>query len=762
MMNNNRRYTNNLVTGEALFSGENIDLENALYVYPITSPIACGRYKSLKIKKKKGFVKLLTAKDIPGSNGIGAISRIEEPLFSKEELNYVGQPIACVIATSLKVAREIAKSAIIEVEEEKPVFTISDAMKNDSYYSTPLKIKNGDYDKELEKATHILRGISRTKAQEHAYIETNRAYVTVGEHGQGYKVYCATQGISDVQDVIASLLGISNSLVEVDVMRVGGAFGGKERGGTMWASMTALACYYTNKTCAIELERRDDISITGKRHPFEIEYEVGIDDNGKILCSKLDIRANGGYYEDFTVAIIERAMLGIDGCYNLGIVDITGRSCRTNYHANTAFRGFGAPQATVAIERIMNHIAHTVKKDIIDIQKLNFYKENDYSPCGQHLTEIASFMLEEKIRKDYDERVNRIKEFNHKNKYKKRGLGIVFIKYGIGFTATFLNQANALVYVYQDGSVSVSHGGIEMGQGLYAKVARVVSKTLGIKEERITCESTNSKRCGAVASTAASTGSDLNGWAAKIACDQILVEMKEAAKNMLKSTFNIEAKIKNIVFKNDYIYEKSNKDKKINFSDLASYCYFNRYKLGAQGHYATPNLYYDMIKGKGNPFAYFTSGACLTEVEIDLLTGSHTLLDLNIIHQCGKILDYGIDRGQIIGGFMQGYGFATMEEVDYSDKGVLLSNSLSTYKVPLCDDFPKNINIEIIEDNLKGSSIFGSKGVGEPPLLYGISTFNAITNALESICNYKYISKLNHPATSNAIAMEAERLKNIK
>ena len=754
-----------LATGEAKFAGEFMPGMNPYYAYPVVSTVAHGKILSIDPKEalaQEDVIGFYTASDIPGKNSIGAVQRNEEPLLAFDEVNYVGQPVGFVLAKTRLAAIKAADSVVVKIEELPSILSYDEAIAVKSYYSTPLVIESGDLKKGFEDAPHIVEGVFETGAQEHAYIETNRSFALPGDHNTGIKLYCATQGITDVQEVISLLLAIPNHDVEVDVFRVGGGFGGKERGGTMWAGIAALGCYKTHHPVSIILDRKDDLAWTGKRHPFRITYKVGCDRLGRITAFDVVMDANGGYYEDFTVAIMERAMLGIDGAYFLPTSRIEGRSCKTHLPSNTAFRGFGAPQATLAMEIILSEIAHTVSLPLLEVQKINFYKEGDETPYGQKVYEVASPYLLERL----DERINlgqkrkEVDEFNRTHRFVKRGIGFVPVKYGIGFTATFLNQANALVYVYSDGSISVSHGGIEMGQGLYTKIQKIVATTFNVNPERIKVETTNTKRIGSVASTAASTGTDLNGWAAHLAASEIVTSLKDAASQFLFETYHLIQNPASIIFKDDMWWDSRLRDKKHTFDELASYAYFNRYSLGAQGHYATPGISYDMEKGKGTPFSYFTTGNSFVISEIDILSGMSRLIEVFITHEGGHVIDEAIDKGQIAGGFMQGYGFATMEEWVSSEKGKPLSTSFSTYKVPLISDYPEIFSSELLVSENALSSVFGSKGVGEPPLLYGLAGFMAIRDAIESNFSTPVLCQLKHPATCEHVLLEIERLKN--
>jgi xanthine dehydrogenase large subunit len=753
-----------LVTGEARFSGESEYLSNFIYAYPVVSPVSKGKLVSVDfspIENLFGVVGHFVASDIPGENAIGATKRVEEPLLAFDTVEYIGQPVGVVLATDAETAMRAARLVSVVVEPQKPILTLGEAILREQYYEAPLTVASGDLQEGFCKSFSVVEGSFASQGQEHAYIETQRAFAMKGEHGVGVKIHCGTQAVTDIQEVVALLLKVPVNRIEVDVDRVGGAFGGKERGGTMWAGIAALGLHMSGKNCAVILDRSDDLAWTGKRHPYRSDYRVGFDEKGRITAFEVDMYANGGFYEDFTIAIMERAVLGICGPYFLPNSRITGYCCQTNLPANTAFRGFGAPQATLVMEAIIADIAQHLGLPVSDIQKVNFIQNGQKTPYDMVLEEVAIPQIYDTLMTDceYPRLKASCDAFNKTHRYKKRGIGIVPVKYGIGFTATFLNQGNALVYVYSDGSVSVSHGGIDMGQGLYTKVEMIVAQTLGVSEESVHCESTNTKRIGCVASTAASTGTDLNGEAARMACTEIRSVLEKAAAKFLEEKYQLAAAPNYIEFKDGLWWDVRMASEKQTFASLASYCYFNRCNLGAQAHYATPGLCYDILKGKGTPFSYFTNGVCLSEVEVDTLTGTYSLLQVHLRHEGGNILDYEIDRGQVVGGFMQGLGFVTMEDIQYSAEGKSLATSFSTYKVPLFSDIPPVLEVQLVPSNDKIAGVLGSKGVGEPPLIYGVSVFNALRDAVEAVGNHTKKADLLHPATPQRVleAIEAQK-----
>lgn len=767
-LNKDKRQENieSLITGDMQYSGDLINEVKYNYLYPVVSPIASGKLLSIdfsKAEKMDGYICSYTAKDIPGKNAIGAVSREEEPLLAIDELNYVGQPVGFVICKTQSQARLAAKKVVVKVEEDNnEVLTVEDAIKKECFYCDPLVISSGNIEKEFSESYKIIEGEFRTGGQEHAYLETQRAFAQFSSFKKSILIHCGTQAITDIQEVVALNLGLNNNSVEVDVYRVGGAFGGKERGGTMWAAMAALALEKTKRPCGVVLDRSDDLIWTGKRHPYYSKYKLGIDINGKIKALETYMYADGGYYEDFTFAIMERAILGLCNGYYFESSHVVGYCCKTNLPANTAFRGFGAPQATLLMEEMIYQISFALDKDVSVIQRCNFLQNGDKTHYGMEMQEVALPEMYDKLMCDIDYKKLRLEvdSYNNSHKFSKKGIGIVPVKYGIGFTATFLNQGNALVYVYTDGSVSISHGGIEMGQGLFTKLELIVAEVLQISPDKVSCESTNSLRAGSVASTAASTGTDINGAAAKIAALKIKESLTTAASMFLKENHNLEPAEKYITFKDGFWWDERMGTIKNSFETLASYCYFNRYNMGAQGHYATPGLKYDPETGKGTPFSYFTNGVCLSTVTVDTLTGSYIVDKVAIKHEGGHIIDYAIDRGQVLGGFIQGMGFVTMEELPHAKNGVQLASSFSTYKVPLINDLPKDFSLDLYESDNKLSAVLGSKGVGEPPLNYGVAVFNAIRDSIGATAKGQRVL-LNQPATPMEVLLTIKKLKSI-
>ncbi len=747
--------------GKSQFIGDENYISNLHVAKCLLSKYAHARIKKLDYSKAleiEGVVCVITYKDIPGENQIGHVVK-DEPLLPVDEVFYVGQPICIVVAKSSRIAELAISQIVIEYEELDKILTIDDAIKEQSFYIAPKVITRGELNKSFEESSFIIEDVLEIGGQEHFYMETQRCLSYRDDSG-GIYVKSATQSVSEVQEVVAHVLGLKVSDVTVDVARLGGAFGGKERGATLWASITALTAYITNLPIRLVLNREEDMLATGKRHPFKIFYKVGFNSDGKILGLDVKLYSNGGYYTDLSIPILERAMMHIDNCYYIPNIKITGYACKTNIHPNTAFRGFGGPQGIFTIEYILNKIAHFLKKQVIEIQEHNFYKENDITPYGKV---VEDFVVGKYFKKfvnstKFKNLVAQINEENKHRKYKKLGYSIVPVKFGISFTATLLNQASSLVWLYTDGSVSVSHCGVEMGQGLNTKIANVVVKELGVTLDKVRVESTNSKRTANTSPTAASTGTDLNGNAVRLAVLQIKKRLLKFAEVYLKQKFNCEiSKLKFL----DNSVECNNGKYKISFAELVENAYLNRIDLGAHGFYKTPEIYFDKTKHQGNPFYYFAQGFGVSVVEVDTLTGNFELKKVLIYHDIGNSLDLNVDFGQISGAFVQGMGWCTFEEVIYDKNGKCLVLSPSVYKIPTISDIPDDFEINSIRKKAKKSSVLGSKGIGEPPLIYGLSVFFAIKYAIESIGNHEIDCKLKHPATAENVVFASEYLRNL-
>lgn len=747
------------VTGRSRFVDDIPKPGNILYVKVLASPIACGKIIKLSTEKAKalpGVAAILTAEDIPGENQIGGIIP-DEVCLAKEHVQFVGEAIAVVAAESVEEAEEALKLIELQLEEETPVLTVEDAIAKNQFVGPVRKIEHGDAEAVFADCPHYLEGVIRNEGQEHFYLETQSTLVIPEEDG-AITIHSSSQNPSEIQRMTANVLGIPQNQVTVDIKRLGGGFGGKESQATIWACVTALAAFYTGRPAELRLTRDEDMLWTGKRHGFESSYRVAFDDEGKILAYSVELNSNCGAVADVSTSVLERAMLHAENSYRIENIKIVGRPCKTNLHPATAFRGFGGPQGIFAIESVIQRIAFALKLDPYDVRVRNMYHQGEEAPYGEEVFHAECIeRVFEKLRANshWDERKKEIAEFNEKNKYYKKGLGITPVKFGISFTAAHLNQASALIHIYLDGSVSVSHGAIEMGQEVNTKIAQIAATTLGVPVSYIRIESNNTKRVANSSATAASSGCDLNGHAVENACVEIVKRLSRLTEKLFGET--------KVVFENGSVYswkeETINYSKPlISFKELVKKAYFERVDLSSHGYYATPGIFFDREKGQGHPFLYYVFGAAVSEVTVDLLTGYTSVDCAYIVHDCGSSLNPMVDTGQIQGAFAQGIGWVTTEELVYNEKGKLLSSSPATYKIPTIGDMPKELHIELLEGSLNEQGIKRSKAIGEPPFVYGESVFFAITDALCSMGRYP--EELSIPATPEKIWREIEKSRN--
>jgi len=737
--------------GKSHFIADEPPLQGELYAKFLFSPVAHSLITKLDISaaaKMPGVVKVITSADIPGVNQIGTVIK-DEPLFPEKEIMYVGQPLAMVLAEDEYIAELAVKKIILKFEELPAIFAPEEAYSKKQGYISERKIESGDIENALKNAPYTLKGKTVTTGQEHFYLEGQRC-LAVPFEGNRITLQTATQSTMEVQEVASRVLGIPANDVIIEVPRLGGAFGGKERGATIWACMAALGAFLTQKPVLVKLTRDEDMHYTGKRHPFTSLWQVGYDETGKILAYDLLLLANGGAYTDLSIAILERAMFHSDNAYFIPNIRIRGYACRTNLPPNTAFRGFGAPQGIFVIESIMDKIAAQLELDPLEIRKRNAYQNGQLTPYGQEITQSQLNNIFAKLadKANYALLRKEVAEFNKHNRRYKRGIGITPVKFGISFTTTLMNQGSALVWVYIDGSVSVSTGGVEMGQELSTKVAIVVSRVLGIPVNKIRVESSNSQRIGNASPTAASTGSDINGNAARLAAEKIKDNLAHCAVRLIQQKYNQTIDIKDVVFKDNRVFGKEDPETCISFEELVRFAHSERVPLAAYGYYKTPGLWFDREKGLGHPFHYYVYGAGLAEVELDTLLGEHKVRKLIIVHENGNSLNGAIDRGQIEGAVLQGIGWCTMEDLKYDAKGVYLSANPSTYKIPAIRDLPEKLVIEIIPSLTEEASVFGSKGIGEPPFIYGLSVFFALQSAFKEANPEK---ELSFPATPESL-----------
>lgn len=747
------------VTGRSWFIDDIPKPRNTLYVKILVSPIAHGKIRKLDTEKAKdlpGVCAIITAKDIPGENQIGGIIQ-DEVCLAEEHVHFVGEPVAIVAAESIEFAEAALKEIELEIEEEIPILTIKEAIDNNQFVGPIRKIESGDVEAVFADCPHYLEGVICNEGQEHFYLET-QSTLTIPEDNGAITVYSSSQGPNEIQRMVANVLGMSQHQVTVDIKRLGGGFGGKESQATIWACMTALVTYHTQRPAVLRLTRDEDMLCTGKRHAFENYYRVAFDTEGKILAYAVELNSNCGAVADVSTSVLERAMLHADNSYKIDNIKIIGRPCKTNLHPATAFRGFGGPQGIFAIESVIQRIAYTLGLDPYDVRVKNMYRKGDIAPYSQEIQNAEHIgSIFEKLRKDskWDERKKQIAKFNENNKYYKKGIGITPVKFGISFTAAHLNQGSALVHVYLDGSISVTHGAIEMGQEVNTKIAQIAATNFGVPLSFVRIESNNTKRVANTSPTAASSGCDLNGHAVENASLKIMKRLRELVSELYPNI--------NVQFENGVVYAIS--DNKVNyekplitFKELIKRAYFERIDLSAHGFYATPGIHFDRDEGQGHPFLYYVFGAAVSEVTVDLLTGQISLDFAHIIHDCGSSINPRIDIGQVQGAFAQGIGWVTTEDLVYDEKGKLLSSSPATYKIPTIGDIPEELYIELLEGSINEQGIKRSKAIGEPPFVYGESVFFAIVDALSSMG--KYPIDLSIPATPEKIWHEIRRNTN--
>ena len=738
----------NHVSGGSIFIDDMAELEGTLHVALVKSPHAHARISSIDIAGAhagQGVRAVLAAGDIPGVNDVAPVFD-DEPILADGVATYFGQPVAIVVAESMDIARRAAELVKVDYEPLEAVLSIKEALARQQFTSPPQVVKRGDAAGAIAAAKHRIAGNGGCGGQDHFYLEGQIALAVPQEDGD-MLVYSSTQHPTEAQHGVANVLGLAANAVTVETRRMGGGFGGKETQSTSIAALAALAARATGRPTKLRLTRDDDMVVTGKRHEFWFEYEVGVDDAGRIEGIAITLASRAGNVADLSSAVLNRAVLHVDNCYFLENADIRGFPCRTNTVSNTAFRGFGGPQGMLAIESVIEHIACDRGLDPDDVRRVNYYDEGERNTAhyGQPLRDNLIVEIVDGVcgTADYAARKAEIAEFNRSNSIVKKGIAMMPAKFGIAFNVPQLNQAGALVHVYTDGSVHLSHGGTEMGQGLLVKVAQVVASTLQIDIDRIKITPTNTSRVPNTSATAASSGSDLNGMAARDAARQIKDRMtKVAADHFGVGKGDIE-------FRGNRIYGGVGE---MTFAELAQLTWQKRVSLSATGFYATPKIGRDENTGAARPFLYYSYGAAVTEVAIDTLTGESRVLRADILQDCGLSLNPAIDIGQIEGGFVQGLGWMTMEELWWDADGRLLTHGPSTYKIPGSRDVPPILNVQILGDSPnREPTIYRSKAIGEPPLLLSLSVWLAIRDAVASLSDHRLLPRLNPPATAEAI-----------
>ena len=743
------------VAGEATYVDDIPELAGTCYIALGLSQQAHANITSIDldaVKAAPGVVTVITAADIPGNNDCGPIIA-DDPILADGLVQYIGQPIFAVVATSQTAARKAAGFATIDYQPLPAVLDVTSGKKQESWVLPPMQLRRGDAEQALQAAAHKLRGEISVGGQEQFYLEGQISYVAPKEDGCLH-LWCSTQHPTEMQHVVAHALGIDFNQVVVEMRRMGGGFGGKESQSAIFACIASIAAHRLQRPVKLRLDRDDDMMVTGKRHGFEFDYEVGFDEAGLIQGARIEMAAQAGFSADLTGPVVTRAVCHFDNAYYLGDVAIDAFSVKTNTQSNTAFRGFGGPQGAIAIEYIIDDIARTLGKDPQAVRKLNFYgqKTGNTTPYGQTVEDnvIHELVAEVEQSSDYYARREAVAAFNRDNPVLRKGLALTPVKFGISFNVVHFNQAGALVHIYTDGTVLVNHGGTEMGQGLHTKVSQVVALELGIDIEQVRATANDTSKVANTSATAASTGSDLNGKAAQDAARQIRNRLAE----FVATQFEVTAA--EVIFANNLV---SCGDKQLSFKELVVQAYENRVQLWSDGFYKTPGLNWDRDAMQGSPFYYFAYGAAVSEVVVDTLTGEFKLLQADILHDAGNSINPAIDIGQVEGAYIQGMGWLTSEELCWNEKGRLTTHAPSTYKIPTVTDCPAKFTTRLYRNRNVKDTILRSKAVGEPPLLLPFSVFFAIRDAIASLADNRINPPLRAPATPEAILDAIDALR---
>jgi xanthine dehydrogenase large subunit len=750
------------VAGEAVYIDDMPEPAGTLHAGLGLATVAHGVLKSVDlsaVRAAPGVVAVLTADDVPGVNDISPSYMNDDPVLADGKVEFHGQPIFCVIARTRDEARRAARLAKIDYEELPPLVDIWELDPSTArQVTTPLTLKRGDAEGALNAAPRRVRGRMRLGGQDHFYLEGQVSLAVPGEDDE-VTVYCSTQGPSETQHMIAHALGVASHAVTVEVRRMGGGFGGKETQANQCAALAAIAAKKLGRAVKLRMDRDEDMTATGKRHDFAIDYDVGFDEEGRILAVDYTFALRAGFSADLSGPVGDRALFHCDNAYFFPHVLAKSAPLYTNTVSNTAFRGFGGPQGMVGAERVIDEVAFAVGKDPLEIRKLNFYDEmgvdghRNLTPYHQKVEDciIQRIVAELEQTADYDHRRREISAFNANSRFVKRGLALTPVKFGISFTKTESNQAGALVHVYTDGSVHMNHGGTEMGQGLHLKVAQVVAEEFQIDLGRVRITATTTAKVPNTSPTAASSGADLNGMAAQDAARQI----KKRLIDFAAERYGVPRE--QIVFLPNRVRVGN---QEITFNDLVRQAYIARIQLSAAGFYKTPKIHWDRSKGRGHAFYYYAYGAACSEVSVDTLTGEYVVERTDILHDVGRSLNPAIDLGQIEGGFIQGMGWLTTEELVWDDRGRLRTHAPSTYKIPLASDRPKIFNVALTDwSQAYEPTIHRSKAVGEPPLPLGLAVLHALSDAVASVADHRFCPRLDAPATPERVLMAIERLK---
>ncbi|MFO7647297.1 xanthine dehydrogenase molybdopterin binding subunit [Halomonas campaniensis] len=752
------------VTGRAAYIDDLKAPADCLHLALALSPVAHGRLTRLdldRVRALPGVVDAVGFDDVPGHTDIGPVFP-GDPIFVEDEISYAGQVLFAVAADSHAAARDAVKAAlaagVVEIDEQPASLDPVAAAERGEFVRPTHVQQGGDWEATLVDAPLVVEGEQFVGGQEHFYLEGQACLVTPTED-EGVVVHTSNQHPSETQKLVAEVLGIPFHAVTVEVRRMGGGFGGKETQASPWACIAALIARRTGRAARLRLPRAEDMRVTGKRHPFHNRYRLAVDERGVIQGGEITVIGDCGYSPDLSDAIVDRAMFHADNAYSLGAARVTGHRARTHTASNTAFRGFGGPQGMMVIEAAMDDIARRVGEDPLTVRKRNLYRQGrDITHYGQTVEQLG--LLHELVERleansDYWARRETITAFNAKSPVIKRGLALTPVKFGISFTAKHLNQAGALLHVYTDGSVQINHGGTEMGQGLHTKICQVVARELSLDMEAVRITATRTDKVPNTSPTAASSGADLNGMAARDACLTLKARLFDFAAEhyaLDREAMRLEA--------GHLVAGEGESERRIPWGELVQAAYLGRVSLSEKGFYATPLIHYDRGTGQGRPFYYFAFGAAVAEVSIDTLSGEYQVERVDILHDVGDSLNPAIDIGQVEGGFIQGMGWLTSEELKWNEAGRLISDGPATYKIPTYGDLPPMFNVELMEGHPNSmASIYRSKAVGEPPFMLGISVWSALRDALASLADYREAPRLDTPATPERVLLAAEALR---
>ena len=741
------------VSGSAVYVDDMPLFPNQLHVAVGGSKHAHAKIEALDlsaVQAAEGVVDVIRHADIPGSADVSPVFE-GDLLLADDKVSFAGQPLFAVAAESFEQAHRAVQRAVVGYAPLEPMLGIDAAMQAQAFVLPTRRSAKGNPAAAIAGAALQLRGETRMAGQEHFYLEGQVSAAEPQEHG-GVQVHSSSQHPSEVQKLVASVLALPIHAVQVQVRRMGGGFGGKESQAAPLACLAALFAVRTGRPVRFRMARRDDMKMTGKRHPFRHRYRAGADAQGRIQGAEIEVAGDCGCTADLSEGVVYRAMHHADNAYHLPAALVTGHSCKTHTVSHTAFRGFGGPQGMLGAEAMLDDIARAVGADPLEVRKRNLYRPGDQTPYGQVIEEDTLRELIETLEMscDYRNRRRQVLELNRGSGPLRRGLALTPVKFGISFTSTHLNHAGALVHVYTDGSVHLSHGGTEMGQGLYIKVAQVVAQALGLPIERVMIAATRTDQVPNTAPTAASAGTDLNGMAALRACQKILARLRRFAAQR----FSCPAE--SVRFSNERVHCG---DATLEFRDFVELAHRHRVPLSATGFHKTPEIWFDKKTGQGRPFLYFANGAACSEVLIDPRTGEYRLLRVDILHDVGSSVNPAIDRGQIEGGFVQGMGWLTTEELKWDASGVLTSDSPANYKIPTAFDLPEAFNVELFERPNHAPTVHRSKAVGEPPLMLAISVWCALRDACASLCGYRFNPRLDPPATAERVYWAAQQAR---